>query len=182
MGANSGLKPPPVETMLESVSGRTGFGKPTRARYTVLVLSFLMAFMMYMERGAIGVAAPSIMKDFHVDKIRMGWSVFGLQLVLCSVSGSRGMKWRTSFGPRVVLAAAMAWWSVFTAATGLTWSANTLAATPVPVRDGRSLRIPGRLACLGALAACRPARFRAGFSTLSAPVSARLWRLFWWFI
>lgn len=131
IGANSGLESP-VEAV-ESVSDpespdRTGFGRPTRARYTVLVLSFLMAFMMYMERGAIGVAAPSIMKDFHVDKIRMGWSVsaFNWSYALFQVPGG----WMADrFGPRVVLGAAMAWWSVFTAATGLTWNANTLAAT-----------------------------------------------------
>ena len=52
--------------------------RATHVRYYVLSLSFLMAFMMYMELGAIGVAAPAIMRVFHISKIRMGWSVSAL--------------------------------------------------------------------------------------------------------
>jgi len=41
----------------------------SHVRYEVLGMSFLMAFLMYMERGAIGAAAPSIMREFQIDKI-----------------------------------------------------------------------------------------------------------------
>jgi MFS family permease len=100
----------------------------SQVRYRVLGLSFLMAFMMYMERGAIGAAAPTIMREFHVDKISMGWAVsaFNLSYAVFQVPGG----WMADrFGPRIILAAAMAWWSVFTAATGFTFSASSLATT-----------------------------------------------------
>jgi hypothetical protein len=48
---------------------------PTRVRFHVLGLTFLMAFLIYMERGAIGAASPGIVKEFRIDKITMGWSV-----------------------------------------------------------------------------------------------------------
>src|ERR1039458_7652796 len=98
--------------------------KPTPAsqvRYRVLGLSFLMAFMMYMERGAIGVAAPGIMREFHMDKVTMGWAVsaFNWSYALFQVPGG----WMADrFGPRIILAGAMAWWSVFTAANGVSRS------------------------------------------------------------
>jgi hypothetical protein len=39
----------------------------SRIRYEVLGMTFLMAFLMYMERGAIGATAPWIMREFHID-------------------------------------------------------------------------------------------------------------------
>ncbi|MDQ1474276.1 MAG: hypothetical protein QOJ99_5756 [Bryobacterales bacterium] len=102
--------------------------RPTSARYRVLGLTFLMAFMMYMERGAIGAATPGIMRDFHVDKITMGWSIsaFNWSYAMFQVP----MGWLADrFGARITLACAMFWWAVFTAGTGLTTSASSLALT-----------------------------------------------------
>jgi len=80
----------------------------SRVRYEVLGMSFLMAFLMYMERGAIGTAAPSIMREFHMDRIAMGLAIsaFSWSYALCQIPGG----WMADrFGPRTVLAIAMAW-------------------------------------------------------------------------
>jgi MFS family permease len=101
---------------------------PTTARYRVLGLTFLMAFMMYMERGAIGAATPRIMRDFHVDKITMGWSISAFNWSYAMFQVPAG--WLTDrYGARIVLSCAMFWWAVFTAGTGLTYSASSLALT-----------------------------------------------------
>src|SRR5271157_3761714 len=113
----------------------------SRVRYRVLGLSFLMAFMMYMERGAIGAAAPAIMREFHVNKISMGWAVsaFSWSYALFQVPGG----WMADrFGPRIILAAAMAWWSVFTAAMGFTFNAPSLAATRFLFGMGEAAAFP----------------------------------------
>jgi MFS family permease len=113
----------------------------SRVRYEVLGMSFLMAFLMYMERGAIGAAAPSIMREFHVDKITMGWAIsaFSWSYALCQIPGG----WMADrFGPRVVLAVAMAWWSIFTAATALSFSALSLAATRLLFGAGEAAAFP----------------------------------------
>ncbi len=136
MAANPKLEPP-VNIPSRVEESRS----PTKARYTVLGLSFLMAFMMYMERGAIGAAAPSIMKEFHVDRIRMGWSIsaFNWSYALFQVPGG----WMADrFGPRIILAAAMAWWSIFTAATGLASNVNMLAATRFLFGIGEAAAFP----------------------------------------
>src|SRR5579864_1116434 len=101
---------------------------PTRVRYQVLGLTFLMAFLMYMERGAIGAATPNIMREFRIDKITMGWSVsaFNWSYALFQVpSGWMADRFRS----RIVLAGAIAWWSAFTAGTGLSFNAISLAIT-----------------------------------------------------
>src|SRR5882724_2633204 len=100
----------------------------SRTRYRVLGLTFLVAFVMYMDRVCMGTAAPIIMREFGLDKITMGWSVsaFNWAYALFQIPGG----WMADrYGPRVVLAGALAWWSLFTAATGLSFNAWSLTAT-----------------------------------------------------
>src|SRR5215468_9809721 len=114
---------------------------PSSVRYEVLGLSFVMAFLMYMERGAIGAAAPSIMREFHVDKVTMVWatSAFSWSYALCQVPAG----WMADrFGPRAVLAVAMSWWSLFTAATALSFNAVSLAATRFLFGAGEAAAFP----------------------------------------
>src|SRR5436305_9258604 len=116
----------PVPYKPEPASAESRAMRPTIARYRVLGLTFVMAFMMYMERGAIGAASPTIMREFHVDKITMGWAIsaFNWSYALFQVPGG----WLADrFGARIILSASMAWWAVFTAATGLTFSVGSLA-------------------------------------------------------
>src|SRR5215831_18432903 len=101
---------------------------PTRARYYVLVLSFLVGLVMFLDRACMGTATPIIMREFGLNKITMGWSVsaFNWTYALFQIPGG----WLADrFGSRIVLAAAIAWWSMFTAGTGRASSALTLAAT-----------------------------------------------------
>ena len=149
----------------------------SRVRYRVLGLSFLMAFMMYMERGAIGAAAPAIMREFHVNKISMGWAVsaFNWSYALFQVPGG----WMADrFGPRIILAAAMAWWSVFTAATGLTTSASSLAAMRFLFGIGEAAAFPAGSRALVRWLPVRRRAFGQGFqhsgSRLGAAVAPAL--------
>jgi MFS family permease len=101
---------------------------PTRARYIVLLLTFCITYMMYVDRAVLGSATPAIMREFHMDKIAMGWSssTFNWAYALFQVPGG----WLADrYGPRLVLACALAWWSIFTSATGLVYSAISLAVT-----------------------------------------------------
>jgi MFS family permease len=100
--------------------------RASRVRYWVLLLTFLTAFIMYMDRVCMGAAAPTIMNEFGLDKITMGWSssAFNWAYALFQVPGG----WMADrYGPRIILAAAMTWWSAFTIATGLSWNALSLA-------------------------------------------------------
>jgi MFS transporter, ACS family, glucarate transporter len=97
-----------------------GHSRPTYVRYKVLLLTFFVAFVMYVDRACVGVAAPTIMHDFGLDKIQMGWaaSAFNAAYTLFQVPAG----WMADrYGPRLILGVAIAWWSVFTAATGLAY-------------------------------------------------------------
>jgi MFS transporter, ACS family, glucarate transporter len=99
---------------------------PSHARYYVLVLSFLVALVMYLDRACMGAATPTIMKEFGVDKVTMGWSVsaFNWMYAVFQIPGG----WLADrYGSRMVLAAAITWWSIFTAGTGLANSAGSMA-------------------------------------------------------
>src|ERR1700733_13957404 len=100
--------------------------EPTHVRYNVLLLTFCITFMMYVDRAVMGSATPAIIREFHLTKIGMGWSTsaFNWSYALFQVPGG----WLADrFGPRLVLACALAWWSIFTSATGLSYSAISLA-------------------------------------------------------
>src|SRR5437588_8853387 len=100
---------------------------PSNIRYRVLGLTFLVAFIMYMDRVCMGTAAPAIMREFGLDKITMGLiaSAYNWAYALFQVPAG----WMADrYGPRIVLAGALAWWSLFTAATGASLSAWSLTA------------------------------------------------------
>src|SRR5678815_3614347 len=99
---------------------------PSRVRYYILILSSVVALVMFLDRAFIGTATPSIMLEFGMDKISMGWSAsaFNWAYALFQIPGG----WMADrFGSRVVLAGAITWWSLFTAGTGLAWGAGSLA-------------------------------------------------------
>ena len=48
---------------------------PSRARYYVLIFSFVVGLVMFLDRACMGAATPMIMRDFRLNKIAMGWSV-----------------------------------------------------------------------------------------------------------
>src|SRR5260370_42710695 len=110
---------------LPRIEGRE---RPSRARYCVLVLSFIVGLVMFRDRACMRSATPIIMRDFHLDKITMGWSVsaFNWTYALFQIPGG----WLADrFGSRIVLTAAIMWWSVFTAATGTAFCATPLDVT-----------------------------------------------------
>src|SRR5947208_2088724 len=108
------------------LSPQTKIARPSRTRHWILGLGFLVALVMFLDRACMGTATPTIMREFGIDKITMGWiaSAFNFTYSLFQVPGG----WLADrIGSRVVLAAAIAWWSVFTAATGASSGAGSLA-------------------------------------------------------
>jgi MFS family permease len=156
-----------------SVSEPVKTAAASHVRYRVLGLSFLMSFMMYMERGAMGAAAPTIMKEFHIDKITMGWSAsaFNWSYALFQVPGG----WMADrFGARLILAAAMAWWSVFTAATGFAFSAVSLATTRFLFGMGEAAGFPAGSRALLRWLPVRRRAFGQGFQHSGSRLGAAL--------
>jgi MFS transporter, ACS family, glucarate transporter len=122
--------------------------QPTIARHVVLGLTFAVAFIMYIDRAVVGTATPAIMREFGLTKVTMGWSAsaFNWSYALLQVPGG----WMADrFGPRIVLAGAMAWWSIFTAATGVATGAYSLALTRGLFGAGEAAAFPAASRSLG---------------------------------
>jgi sugar phosphate permease len=116
-------------------------GHPTHVRYRILSLTFLVAFVMYIDRVCMGTATPYIMQEFGIDKIQMGWSAsaFNLAYALFQVPGG----WLTDrFGARIILGIAITWWSLFTAATGFAFNALSLGVTRFLFGMGEAAAFP----------------------------------------
>lgn len=95
----------------------TSLARPTHVRYLVLAALFALAGFTYLDRVCISLAAPWIMRDLHMTPLQMGsvFSIFAAAYALFEVpTGWLGDR----LGARRVLARVIAWWSVFTAATG----------------------------------------------------------------
>lgn len=91
---------------------------PTRTRWFIVALIFCMGVLMFIDRVNISIAAKYIMPEYGLTDIQMGWifSAFVLGYALVQVPGG----WLGDrFGPRIVLAGAIFWWSAFTAVTAL---------------------------------------------------------------
>jgi MFS family permease len=143
----------------------------SRVRYQVLGMSFLMAFLMYMERGAIGATAPSIMREFQIDKITLGWAIsaFSWSYALCQIPGG----WMADrFGPRAVLAVAMAWWAVFTAAMALSFNAISLAMMRLLFGAGEAAAFPAGSRALVPWLPVKHRAFGQGFQHSGARLGA----------
>jgi len=150
---------------------------PSRVRFHVLGLTFFMAFMMYMERGAIGAAAPKIMREFHLDKITMGWSIsaFNWSYAMFQVPGG----WLADrFGSRLVLGISMAWWAIFTAATGLSYNATSLGLTRFLFGIGEASAFPAGSRALVRWLPTRQRAFGQGFQHSGSRLGAALAPLF----
>ena len=112
------------ETPLSQVSATAV--RPTRIRHAVLWMTVLAYMITYLDRVVISATAPSIREEFGFSIITMGWilSAFQWAYALFQIPGG----WLGDrFGPRRALSGVVVWWSVFTAATTVTWSAGSMA-------------------------------------------------------
>jgi D-galactonate transporter len=96
-----------------------------RLRWVIGALMFLAGMINYLDRSALGVAAPLIRQDLHLDASQLGivFSSFSFGYALfCFVGGYAADR----FGPRNVLGTSMVAWSIFCGLTAAAWSVGSL--------------------------------------------------------
>src|SRR5260221_1032072 len=59
-------------------------GTPTRTRYAVLVFVYLAAFITYLDRVCLSVAAPAMQAELGISQVGFGW-VFTVFYIAYSV-------------------------------------------------------------------------------------------------
>lgn len=102
--------------------------RPTRARYAVLLFVYLAAFITYLDRVCLSVAAPAMQADLGLSQLQFGWvfTVFYVAYTVFEMPMSRlGDRW----GQRRMLLRIVGCWSMFTIFTGLARSFSALLMT-----------------------------------------------------
>jgi MFS family permease len=101
---------------------------PTRTRYAVLLFVYLAAFITYLDRVCLSVAAPAMQADLGLSQVEFGWvfTVFYIAYTVFEIpTSSLGDRW----GQRLMLVRIVGCWSMFTIFTGLARNFPTLLVT-----------------------------------------------------
>ena len=96
-------------------------------RARVLGMAVALAFITYMDRVCIAVAAPDIQRELHLSTVQMGlvFSAFTAAYAMFEIPTGW---WADRRGSRYVLSRIVLWWSAFTALTGLASGFRSLVA------------------------------------------------------
>lgn len=91
----------------------------------VIIFCYLVAWL---DRMAINMAVPSMMKELNLNATEIGWimSAFFAGYALFQIPG--GML-ADKIGARKVIVGALGWWSIFTALTGAVFALPTMLLT-----------------------------------------------------
>jgi ACS family glucarate transporter-like MFS transporter len=121
------MTPLNVET-LEATNLRSASG----VRWRILTLLFVISMVTYLDRVNISIAATHMMREFNLSAPNMG-KVFSAFVFAYGIFQLPGGWLGDRFGPRVVLSAAIAWWSLFTLLTALVANIFPLSLLPIIV-------------------------------------------------
>jgi MFS family permease len=101
---------------------------PTRTRYAVLLFVFSAAFITYLDRVCISVAAPAMQAELGLSQIQFAWvfTVFYIAYGVFEIPTAwLGDRW----GQRLMMLRIVGCWSLFTIFTGMVRSLPTLLVT-----------------------------------------------------
>ncbi|WKN46266.1 MFS transporter [Tunicatimonas pelagia] len=111
-------------------------------RYWMVVGTFLLTLLLYIDRICISVAKEPIVQDLNLSDEQMGWvlSVFALGYALFQTPA--GIL-ADRLGPRRVLTAVVTFWSLFTALTGAAWNFTSMLVVRLLFGAGEAGAFPG---------------------------------------
>ncbi len=111
-------------------------------RYLLLVGTFLLSVLLYVDRACIATAKEGITTDLGLSNNQWGWvmAAFSLGYALCQTpTGAIADR----FGPRVLLSSVVVLWSLFTGLTGVVRSFASLFAVRLLFGAGEAGAFPG---------------------------------------
>jgi ACS family glucarate transporter-like MFS transporter len=82
-------------------------------RWVLIIWLFVLSAIGYLDRVNISIAGSSIVREFHLSNIQLGW-LFSAFLVGYALFQAPGGMLSDRFGPRAVLTLGVIWWGIFT--------------------------------------------------------------------
>jgi len=137
--------------------------RPGKSRWYVLFLISLMYLITYLDRVVMSNTAPEIQKEFGIDNFTKGLILSSLfwGYSLFQVPGG----WLSErFGPRVVLAVLVTFWSIVTAAVGFATSGLSFAVLLFLLGAGEAGAFPGATRAMQMWYPRRERGFAQGFT------------------
>lgn len=116
-------------------------GKPTRKRWFMLSLIFILTAINYLDRTNMAVAAPSMSAELGFSAATMGMllSAFAWAYALMQVPGGCFLE---RFGPRITYTISLFFWSFFTMVMGLGHSFLSLFGIRMAIGAAESPAFP----------------------------------------
>jgi len=111
-------------------------------RFRLLIATFILSIVLYIDRSSISVAKDGIISDLNLTDKQFGWilSAFALGYALFQVPAG---VLADRFGPRQVLSKVVVTWATFTALTGAAWNFASLVACRLLFGLGEAGAYPG---------------------------------------
>lgn len=89
---------------------------PSHVRWFLIFWLFMLSAVAFLDRVNISIAGSSLAADYNLSKVQLG-SIFSSILWGYALFQTLGGRLADRLGPRVVLAAGVVWWGIFTALT-----------------------------------------------------------------
>lgn len=111
-------------------------------RYLIVLGTFLLALLLYVDRVCISVAKDPIAGELNLSDQQMGWVLAAFSLGYALLQTPSGY-WVDRLGPRKMLTGIVSFWSLLTALTGLSWNFISLLTVRFLFGAGEAGAFPG---------------------------------------
>jgi len=107
-----------LEQQAAAGGASTRFTMKFRVRYLLILVIFLIAMVVNIDRSNVSIAGTYIAADFHISTIQLGWVFSAFMLGYAAFLIPSG--WIVGrLGPRRTLTGGLIWWGALTIATAL---------------------------------------------------------------
>jgi ACS family hexuronate transporter-like MFS transporter len=110
-------------------------------RWIICIFIFFATVLNYMNRQTLSIVAPLIQKEFHLDNAQLG-ALFSAFYITYGVAVALLGELIDRLSIRIAFAAAVAWWSLATALTGLAQSFGQLFGFRLALGVGEAANWP----------------------------------------
>lgn len=111
-------------------------------RYFMVLGTFLLALLLYIDRICISVAKEPIAEGLNLSDKQMGWVLAAFSLGYAFFQTPSGLM-ADKYGPRKILASIVTIWSAFTALTAAAWNFGSLLVVRFLFGAGEAGAFPG---------------------------------------